>query len=387
MFWIRCATLFSASFCGRESVLRRLTRQQSLAISVCSLWALAATGIALSAEMPFIRVTEDKQGFVTALGKRFVPWGVNYDHDDRGRLLEDYWQQEWPLVEQHFGEIKQLKANVVRIHLQFGKFMESPTKPNREAHMQLARLLALAERTGLHLDLTGLGCYHKQDVPAWYDDLTEQERWDAQSVFWQSIAETCQTSPAIFCYDLMNEPVVPGGKRNQRDWLGPAFGGKHFVQCISLDQRDRPRPEIAVAWLKQLTKAIRTVDERHLISVGLVDWSLDRPGLTSGFVPSKVVKHVDFLCVHLYPESGKLKEAAETLVGFAVGKLVIVEETFPLKCSTEELATFIKDSGTTSCGWISFYWGKPVHELRKSTEIRDAILLQWLEKFSELAPQ
>jgi hypothetical protein len=384
MFKFRRAILGVAVACVRESALHCPIRRQYF--SLCCLWTLAATSIAFSAELPSIRVADDKQGFMTTSGKRFVPWGVNYDHDDRGRLLEDYWQQEWPLVERHFTEIKQLKANVVRIHLQFGKFMESPTKPNREAHMQLARLLALAERTRLYLDLTGLGCYHKQDVPAWYDDLSEQERWDAQSVFWQSIAETCQASPAIFCYDLMNEPVVPGGKRNQRDWLGPAFGGKHFVQCIALDQRDRSRPDIAVAWLKQLTGAIRKVDDRHLISVGLVDWSLDRPGLTSGFVPSQVVEHVDFLCVHLYPESGKLKEAAETLAGFAVGKPVIVEETFPLKCSTEELATFIKDSGTTSCGWISFYWGKPLHELRKSTEIRDAILLQWLEKFAELAP-
>lgn len=386
MFRTKSATTLSASDCDQISAAQRQFRGPGPFFSVCWLFAAVAPSIASPAEMPFIRVADDKQGFVTALGKQFIPWGVNYDHDDRGRLLEDYWQQEWPLVEQHFAEIKQLKANVVRIHLQFGKFMEGPTKPNRDGHRRLAQLLALAERTGLYLDLTGLGCYHKQDVPTWYDELTEQERWDAQSVFWQSIAETCQTSPAIFCYDLMNEPVVPGGKRNPCDWLGPAFAGKHFVQCISLDQRDRPRPEIAVDWLKQLTKAIRDTDDRHLITVGLVDWSLDRPGLSSGFVPSKVVEHVDFLCVHLYPESGKLKVAAETLTGFAVGKPVIVEETFPLKCSSEELATFIKNSGNTSCGWISFYWGKPMDELRRSTEIRDAILSQWLEKFVELAP-
>lgn len=354
---------------------------------VCALVIAATSAWAPAADMPFIRVADDKQGFVTESGTRFVPWGVNYDHDDRGRLLEDYWQEEWPLVEQHFAEIKLLKANVVRIHLQFGKFMESPTKPNREAHAQLARLLALAEQTRLYLDLTGLGCYHKRDVPTWYDELTEKERWDAQTVFWKSIAETCKSSRAIFCYDLMNEPVVPGGKRNERDWLGPPFAGKHFVQCISLDQRDRPRPEIAAAWLKQLTSAIRKVDERHLISVGLVDWSLDQPGLTSGFVPKVVAEYVDFLCVHIYPESGKLQQATETLAGFAVGKPVIVEETFPLKCSTDELATFIKDQGKGSSGWISFYWGKPMRELRKSTEIGDAILLQWLEKFQELAPK
>lgn len=356
-------------------------------VSPLSCWAVffVLTSVA-SAEMPWLRISDDKQGFTTTEGKRFLPWGVNYDHDDQGRLIEDYWLTEWDTVEQDFAEIKALKANVVRIHLQFGKFMKSPTEPNREAHLQLARLLALAERTNLYLDLTGLGCYHKRDVPDWYDKLTESQRWEAQVVFWQAVAETCKNSPAIFCYDLMNEPVVAGGRRTAGDWLGPAFAGKHFVQFISLDQQDRPRTEIAAAWLKQLTSAIRRVDHRHLVTVGLVDWSLDRPGLTSGFVPSVVADHVDFLCVHLYPESGKLPAAAQTLAGFAVGKPVIVEETFPLKCSTEELATFIEESRKTSSGWISFYWGKPRSELRKSTELRDALLEQWLGKFEEQAP-
>ena len=350
------------------------------------LFACVLASPVLSADMPWIRVADDTTGFVTDAGQRFVPWGVNYDHDDGGRLLEDYWLTEWSLVEQHFTAIRELKCNVVRIHLQFGKFMEGPTAPNRQSLEQLSRLLALAERTKLYLDLTGLGCYHKHDVPAWYDDLTEAERWEAQAVFWKSVAETCRESPAVFCYDLMNEPVVPGGRSNPRDWLGPAFAGKHFVQRISLDQRDRPRPEIAAAWLKRLNRAVREADRRHLITVGLVDWSLDRPGLTSGFVPRAIVEHVDFLCVHLYPEAGKVKEAQQTLAGFAVGKPIIIEETFPLKCSSDELADFIVQSKGTAAGWISFYWGKPQSELRKSKELKDAILLQWLDKFEKLAP-
>ncbi len=342
---------------------------------------------AFSAEMPSIRVSDDKTGFVaTESGKPFVPWGVNYDHDDGGRLLEDYWIDEWPLVERHFAAIKELKANVVRIHLQFGKFMQGPTNPDRKSLAQLARLVALAERTNLYLDLTGLGCYHKRDVPAWYDELSELERWEAQADFWQAVAETCRKSPAIFCYDLMNEPVVPGERRNPRDWLGPAFAGKHFVQFITLDQRDRLRPEIAAAWLRHLTGAVRKVDDRHLITVGLVDWSLDRPGLTSGFVPRVVAEHVDFLSVHLYPETGKTNEALETLAGFAVGKPVVIEETFPLKCSSAELAGFIQESKKSATGWISFYWGKPPSELRQSRELKDAILWQWLEQFEKLSP-
>ena len=42
--------------------------------------------------------------------------------------------------------------------------------------------------------------------------------------------------------------------------------------------------------VQRLTRAIREKDKRHLLTVGLVDWSLDRPGLTSGFVPSKIAE-------------------------------------------------------------------------------------------------
>jgi len=192
-------------------------------------------------------------------------------------------------------------------------------------------------------------------------------------------------SPAIFCYDLMNEPVVPGGRREDGEWLGPAFAGKHFVQFVMLDQRDRPRPEIARQWIRHLSTAIRKVDRRHLITVGLVDWSLDRKGLTSGFVPEKVAADLDFLCVHLYPESGKLDEATQTLKAFSVGKSVVVEETFPLKCSPKELDHFIEGSKMHAAGWISFYWGKTPKELRRSKEIGAAILLEWLEMFDKRA--
>src|SRR5439155_18368095 len=125
-------------------------------------------------------------------------------------------------------------------------------------------------------------------------------------------------SPAVFCYDLMNEPVVAGAPRKEGDWLGPAFAGKHFVQFITLDPGDRPRPTVARQWVRRLAGAIRKYDRRHLITVGLVDWSLDRPGLTSGFVPEKVVADLDFVSVHLYPQHGKVKEARQTLAGFAV---------------------------------------------------------------------
>jgi hypothetical protein len=339
--------------------------------------------------METVRVADDRRGFILEpSGRAFVPVGFNYDHDEQGRLIEDYWNDEWPKIEEDFREMRDLGANVVRIHLQLGRFLKDADTPNPQALDRLGRLLELSERLGLYLDLTGLGCYHKRDIPAWYDQLDEPGRWAAQARFWEAIAQRCSTSPAVFCHDLMNEPVVPGGRRQPGDWLGPAFGDKHFVQFLTLDQADRPRADIAKAWVRALVTAIRRHDRRHLITVGLVPWSLDRPKtLTSGTPPEALIDDLDFLCVHLYPERGKLDEAIDTLRGFALGKPVVIEETFPLKIGLDEFGEFLDRSRPLASGWIGFYWGKTPDELRRSGTIGDALLRGWLDLFqARLAP-
>ena len=360
-------------------------------------------------ELEWVRVSDNAKGFEFAdRSSSFRPWGFNYDHDRDGRLIEDYWHEEWKTVEEDFREMKALGANAVRVHLQFGRFMKNATEPEPKNLDRLGKLLRLAAETRLYLDLTGLGCYHKKDVPAWYDAMDESERWAAQARFWEAVARACADSPAVFCYDLMNEPVAPAGKsRTTDEWLGPPFGGKHFVQRISLDQAGRERWQIAKAWIDKLTAAIRRHDRRHLITVGLVDWSLDRPGLQSGFVPSRVASSLDFLCVHLYPQSGRVNESLETLAGFAAaGKPVVIEEIFPLGCSIGELGRFITDSKSGASGWLGFYWGKTIdehpapppvslnlppdklkEELAKNPEaFGNAITRAWLEFFRDHRP-
>ena len=241
---------------------------------VFAFFSLLSSRIAAD-DMPWVRVADDQRGFVLSdpNSRPFVPWGFNYDHDENGRLLEDYWDQEWPKVEEDFREMKQLGANVVRIHLQTAKFMIGPETTNQANLERLSMLVALAEKTDIYLDITGLACYRKKDVPPWYDGLSEKDRWNVQARFWEAVAARCTHSPAIFCYDLMNEPVVPGGKRKPGDWLGPSFLGSesgYFVQFISLDQQDRPRPAVARQWCQHLVTAIRKFDSRHLITVGLV---------------------------------------------------------------------------------------------------------------------
>lgn len=345
-------------------------------LSAVILLLIAST--ASSAEMERVKISADGQAFVLSPSEApFTPWGFNYDRDSSSKLLEDYWHDEWPRVVEDFGEMKQLGANVVRVHLQFARFMDSPDEPNEKNLAQLEKLLQLAEKTGVYLDVTGLGCYRKSDVPAWYDALPEPARWDAQACFWEAIALRCAKSKAVFCYDLMNEPVAANEKQPEHQWLSPhAFAGFHYVQFIAIDPAGRSRDEIFRAWTKRLTAAIRKHDNQTLITIGMLP-----------FPPGEVARDLDFLAVHIYPKQGKVDDELKLLKSFDFGKPIVIEEMFPLSCDTKTLAEFITRSREAGArGWIGFYWGKTPDELKASKSIGDQMTRTWLELFSTTRP-
>ena len=366
---------------------RRLTTECRLfLVWPVVLWAFGNHCPSMAAGMKNVCVSADQSRFVIAgTDITFTPWGFNYDHDEQGRLLEDYLDAEWPKVEEDFREMKELGANVVRIHLQTGMFMPEPDKASRSNLSRLARLVKLAERTGLYLDLTGLGCYHKKDVPEWYDALSEADRWDVQARFWEAIAGTCAQSPAVFCYDLMNEPILAGGKKKETEWLAGEFAGKHFVQRVTLDLVGRTREQVAKAWVDKLVAAIRKHDQRHMITVGVIPWAHTWPNARPLFYSKQVSENLDLASVHFYPQKGEVEKALTALAVYDIGKPLIVEEMFPLKCGLEELGIFVDSSHSTADGWIGFYWGKTPEECRRSGTLPDAVTAAWLEFFKNKA--
>ena len=349
---------------------------------------LVVAGPAVGADkLDRIRPGADGTHFVFETSKqRVVMWGFNYDRDDNGRLLEDYWGDEWPTVAGDFREMKGLGANVVRVHLQLGRFMKDATRSDGENLARLAGLVKLAEETGLYLDVTGLGCYRKKDVPAWYDALDEAARWDVQARFWKAVAGACRGSPAIFCYDLMNEPILDGGD-GKRDWLpGEGLGGKHYVQRITTDLRGRTDQEVAGAWVAKLAVAIRSVDDRAMLTVGVIPWAQVFKGAKPLFYAPEVCKPLDFASVHFYPKAGKLDDDLAALKAYDVGKPLVVEEFFPLSAGFEETEAFMDRAKPLVDGWISFYWGKPIEEYEKAGDINGALVGDWLKRFRSLSP-
>ncbi|MEO6811326.1 MAG: cellulase family glycosylhydrolase [Isosphaeraceae bacterium] len=375
---------------------RTVLRFGPLALGVIALLALpgadqpndAPQGTNESRPTPldWIRPSKDGSHFVRErTDQPIVFWGFNYDRDDSGRLLEDYWDDEWATVVEDFREMKALGSNVVRVHLQLAKFMTAPDQTDAANLARLGKLVHLAEETGLYLDVTGLGCYHKQDVPKWYDALEESARWDVQGRFWTAVANVCKGSPAVFCYNLMNEPIL-AGEKPETEWLGGELGGKFYVQRITLGLAGRTSHEVARAWIETLTSAIKKVDSRHMITLGVIPWAQIFQGAKPLFYAPEVGKSLDFVSVHFYPKADDLDGTLAALKVYEIGKPLVIEEIFPLSASVKQTGEFIKASRAHVDGWISFYWGKTIEQYVKEGGVKGALLGEWLTYFRAQAP-
>lgn len=328
--------------------------------------------------METVRIAPDKKGFILhPSGDRYIPWGNNYASVNIMERLAD----DPARVEREFAAMKAAGANVARIHPEMPRILVGPGKADPRALDLLRRILKIAENSGIHLKITGLACYRIKDRMAWYDSMDERGRWGTQAFFWETIARTCADSPAVFAYDLVNEPAAVG--KPVDGWYTGRMGDVEFCQWLSLNPGGRSGDEIFREWTKRMVAAIRAHDRAHLITMGMLPF----PGAYKA-----AAERLDFVSPHLYPKTGKVDEEIKVLKQFAWGKPVVIGETFPLSCGVDDERAFLLKSRDFAHGWIG-QWPdespEELAELRKAGKatLQNAIWLSWVELFREIGPQ
>jgi hypothetical protein len=329
--------------------------------------------------MDFVKLSPDKKGFVLdPSGYRYIPWGHNYASVD---IMEQLGNDP-NRVEREFAEMKAAGTTVARVHPDMPAFFDGPQKLNAQAVDRLKRLLAIAEKSGIYLHVTGLACYKINNRLAWYDALDDESRWQTQEFFWSTLAETCAQSPAVFCYDLVNEPAARGEIAD--GWYTGRMGDVEFCQRLTLSQpRQRSGDDIFREWTKRMVAAIRKHDQRRLITLGMLPF----PGAYKS-----AADQLDFVSPHLYPKSNQVDAEIELLRKFDFGKPIVIGETFPLSCSADEEREFLLKSRGLAQGWIG-HWPdespEKLAELRQQNKItiEQAIWLSWVELFRDIGAE
>jgi len=358
--------------------MRTISEKMFLAVGSLLLAAVLVTRGARAADLEIVKIAPDQKGFILhPSGGRFVPWGHNYASVDiMERLAKDPER-----VAREFAEVKTAGTPAARIHPEMPRILSGPAQIAPHAIGQLKKLLRIAVDAGIRLKITGLACYQIKDRMAWYDALAEQDRWQTQAFFWETIATTCADHPAVFAYDLLNEPGAVGKLAD--GWYLGKMGEVEFCQRLSLDPGDRNGDEIFHEWTKRMVAAIRKHDRTHLITMGMLPF----PGAYK-----VAAKQLDFVSPHLYPKTGKVDDEIKLLKQFDWGKPIVIGETFPLSCSADDERDFLLKSRPFAHGWIGHWPDESPARLAELKEtgkatIDNAIWLSWVNLFKELGPQ
>lgn len=323
----------------------------------------------------------DNVGIVWINDTNFVPWGLNYDRtilNGKDLVLE-----EAPLdkIDRDFRIAHQLGANAVRVFPQVSRYMPRYMEIDPSALEFFDRVVLLARKHNLRIDLTGLTHVNVASFPDWYDQHTDAEVMAAEALFWKTMAQRYADEPAILMFDLQNEPFMAAlgsslksigcftmSEKRQFCYCNPHFREKHAES----------KDALAHLWTSAMVESVRRYDKRHLITLGLLPTAAPvfAPG-NPGFNIPAVASLLDVICIHLYPDRrvpAPEKAVADNSSYVSVnhdwlemtlryagnfGKPVIVEEWGPLgfdkNLGTEWFPVFMDASLHNASGWFTFY--------------------------------
>jgi endo-1,4-beta-mannosidase len=291
-------------------------------------------------QMELIKIAPDGQGFTELdSGRPYIPFGTNY-YDPHTGWAPKLWRQfDAEKVRQHFRIMSGLRVNCARVFLTAGSFQPAAERIEEQALLKLDKLIEIARDNGIRLILTGPD--HWEGRPDYWTParFAGQKALEALDRFWAAVAQRYRGEPAIFAWDLLNEPQMPWFNEHWRAkwnaWLQSTYQNREALKAVWGDElketdqwgsvavpEDRAesgnprlldwqhfREHLADEWVRRQVETIRRADPTHLISVGYIQWSYPlvrsgNPGRYAAFNPRRQARWLDFVTIHFYPILG-----------------------------------------------------------------------------------
>ena len=422
----------------------------------CGVLALAASVLisvtshaAERPQMDLVEVARDGHGFVErSSGRPHIPFGTNYYDPNTGWAPKLWRQFDAEKVREHFRVMSRLGVNCARVFLTAGSFQPTAGAVDEQALAKLDKMVEIARETNIRLILTGPD--HWEGLPAYWrpDRFAGEAALEALDRFWEVVGKRYRGEPAVFAWDLLNEPHMPWScpqwTPKWHTWLHETYAdraalkaawGGELTEADTWDNvaepADRPasgnprlrdwqlfREYLADEWVRRQVEAIRRADPTHLITVGYIQWSYPyvrsgNPGRYAAFNPHRQARWLDFTTIHFYPTLGSPFQSDEIWrnnVGYLqavlaysrAGKPVLLGEygwygggapqSHPF-VSEEQQARWISEeveaTRSLADGWLSW----PFADTPSSKDISlyaglvkpDLSLKAWGRKFKELA--
>jgi hypothetical protein len=196
-----------------------------------------------------------------------VPWGFYTNYPDfsdpsiTNQMLTDVMAtpEGRQNVEQQLVNMASRNATLWRIFPQFQDVLAGPATVNTSGIAVLTQALDMAHKHGIQVTVTGLSDFVPARNPAWLNRLGEAEDSEslitaASAVWWGALATAWKGHPAVFSFDLMNEPVWEGGpkpgppKPGANPWAAGCMGAVNDSKCFDF-QHNRHWQHTWTTWV------------------------------------------------------------------------------------------------------------------------------------------